>query len=488
MSAMTTAALTEIAVGGARSSIDGLDAARQDLSASRTLAERAQAKADKQRSAAEQQAAQLANAISLSQKTQSQLDDRIDQNLAEAASLATLDDALSKEIAAREAAIAERLRKSQEEAAARAAANPGLSGGGRALSSGRPAILPAAGNLVTVHGITVDASIANALAGLIEAAASSGFALGGNGYRSADQQIAVRQHQLRLEPVRHLAEAGLAVPPTGGPPRHVDARARSGHRLHLQRCADQLLRERLLRLDAFQRPELRLPQPAGRGLALVDERQLTPTASPDRRPSELDADVGTGAVAAARRPDRSLQARQTSGGMMPARISRAKIRQPKQMARTDSSVAATTTRPTSTAASPAAPASHATSAPTVSVAPMPWAKRLGGPGTQRGSTSRRGTTTRVTSRASGLSRGSGQDAEHEAHGQRHEDERPAGHEVGRGLQHHAGGHETGDDLVDRVGEPHHLGQGHGGQARQQILTRQLGIWRCPVASAAWRSP
>ena len=194
MSAMTTAALTEIAVGGARSSIDTLDAARQDLSASRTVAERAQAKADKQRSAAEQQAAQLANAISLSQKTQSQLDERIDQNLAEAASLATLDDALSKEIAAREAAIAERLRKSQEEAAARAAANPGLSGGGRALSSGRPAILPAAGNLVTVHGITVDASIANALAGLIEAAASSGFALGGNGYRSADAQIAVRRN------------------------------------------------------------------------------------------------------------------------------------------------------------------------------------------------------------------------------------------------------------------------------------------------------
>jgi len=194
MSAMTTAALTEIAVGGARSSIDALDAARQDLSTSRTAAERAQAKADKQRSAAEQQAAQLANAISLSQTTQSQLDDRIDQNLAEAASLATLDDALSKEIAAREAAIAERLRKSQEEAAARAAANPGLSGGGRALSSGRPAILPAAGNLVTVHGITVDASIGNALAGLIDAAASSGFALGGNGYRNADQQIAVRRN------------------------------------------------------------------------------------------------------------------------------------------------------------------------------------------------------------------------------------------------------------------------------------------------------
>ena len=61
---------------------------------------------------------------------------------------------------------------------------------------------------------------------MIEAAASSGFALGGNGYRSADQQIAVRRNNCGLEPVRHLAEAGLAVPPAGGPPGHVDARAR----------------------------------------------------------------------------------------------------------------------------------------------------------------------------------------------------------------------------------------------------------------------
>jgi LAS superfamily LD-carboxypeptidase LdcB len=194
MSAMTTAALTEIAVGGARSSIDALDAARQDLTTARTVAERAQAKAAKQRTTARQQAAQLGNAISLSQKTQAQLDDRIDQNLSEAASLATLDDALSKQIAAQEAAIAERLRKSQAEAAARAAANPGLGGSSRTLSAGRPAILPAAGNLVTVDGITVDASIADALAALIRAAASSGFSLGGNGYRSADQQIAVRRN------------------------------------------------------------------------------------------------------------------------------------------------------------------------------------------------------------------------------------------------------------------------------------------------------
>ena len=194
--AIYTDALTELAVGGARSSLDALDAARQDLATTRATAERAQVRATNQRSAAEQQAAQLGVAIALSQRKQSELDDRIDQNLAEAASLASLDAALSKEIADREAAIAARLLQSQQAAAARAAQNPSLSSGtaSRALNpSARPAVLAAEGNLVTVSGIKVDASIANALAGLIAAAGASGFSLGGNGYRSAEQQIAVRR-------------------------------------------------------------------------------------------------------------------------------------------------------------------------------------------------------------------------------------------------------------------------------------------------------
>ena len=40
-----------------------------------------------------------------------------------------------------------------------------------------------------------------------------------------------------------------------------------------------------------------------------------------------------------------------------------------------------------------------------SVAPMPWAKRLGGPGTGRGATGSRGVITRVTSCPRGLSVG-----------------------------------------------------------------------------------
>ena len=50
------------------------------------------------------------------------------------------------------------------------------------------------GNLVAVGGITVDASIADALARLLAAAAADGFVLGGGGYRSADAQIAVRRN------------------------------------------------------------------------------------------------------------------------------------------------------------------------------------------------------------------------------------------------------------------------------------------------------
>ena len=134
--------------------------------------------------------------MTLSQRTQGELDDRIDQNLAEAASLASLDASLSKQIADREALIAERLRRSQQEAAmAQAAAHPGRSASAPrgVASSARPAILAAAGNLVTVAGIKVDASIADALSRMIAAAAADGFALGGNGYRSAEGQIAVRR-------------------------------------------------------------------------------------------------------------------------------------------------------------------------------------------------------------------------------------------------------------------------------------------------------
>src|SRR5262245_53250604 len=64
-------------------------------------------------------------------------------------------------------------------------------------------------------------------------------------------------------------------------------------------------------------------------------------------------------------------------------------------------MAATSTRATVVLSNTA----HETSALTDSTAPMPCAKRFGGPGTSLGSTSRRGVMTFVTRRPSGLNRG-----------------------------------------------------------------------------------
>ena len=68
---------------------------------------------------------------------------------------------------------------------------------------------------------------------------------------------------------------------------------------------------------------------------------------------------------------------------------------------------------------------------------MPWANRLGGPGTGRAAKGSRGVATLVTSRPSGLKRGPGEHAGDEAVGQGHEQPLPAGHEGGQAEHHDA---------------------------------------------------
>ena len=82
--------------------------------------------------------------------------------------------------------------------------------------------------------------------------------------------------QLRLQLLRHLREARLAVQPAHGPARAVDARAGPGRRLHLQRRRrDRLPEQPLLPVAGRQRQRLRVLQPPQRALALVLERQLS---------------------------------------------------------------------------------------------------------------------------------------------------------------------------------------------------------------------
>ena len=101
----------------------------------------------------------------------------------------------------------------------------------------------------------------------------------------------------------------------------------------------------------------------------------------------------------------SRQASQVSSGTIPTRISNRNSQHPRQNPTNASNDAATRIAPTRAVTNAPAPKTTATSAPTESVAPMPWAKRFGGPGVSRTVHARRGRTTRVTSVPSGLSVG-----------------------------------------------------------------------------------
>src|ERR1022692_2653330 len=96
---------------------------------------------------------------------------------------------------------------------------------------------------------------------------------------------------------------------------------------------------------------------------------------------------------------------QTDSGITPRRIKTAKIRQPTHTASTDSAKAKATIRPRRIWETHQSPANQLTVAAVVTAAPMPWANRLGGPGTKRVYLVNLGATTRVASCPNGLSVG-----------------------------------------------------------------------------------
>lgn len=93
----------------------------------------------------------------------------------------------------------------------------------QAATAGPSAGAAPTGNIISVRGIRVDASIATALEGLLAAADSRGLVLGGGGYRSHEEQIALRR--------AHCGTSHYAIyeMPSGGcrPPT-----ARPGESLH----------------------------------------------------------------------------------------------------------------------------------------------------------------------------------------------------------------------------------------------------------------
>jgi len=149
------------------------------------------ARAQAAKSAAETHAAEAEGALqslSVAQSQQqayaSQVRQRLDESLSDAAFLSRMDAELGRQIAAEAAALA------------RAVVGVPSSGSGSSNTTTPP---PSGNNpyptpaLTTVNGITVASSIADRVRGLLNAAAADGINLTGYGYRDFNAQIALRR-------------------------------------------------------------------------------------------------------------------------------------------------------------------------------------------------------------------------------------------------------------------------------------------------------
>ena len=162
---------------------------------------------------------------------------RLDQNLAEADALASIDPALAAQLRAQESQIAgkleslrateeqrralEALQKAQAESAARRAAEQRAAEQAAAAQSG--SLGPATGSLATVAcpgggSITVDSSLASSLAELLDAASAAGLDMCGGGYRDPAEQIALRRaHCGSSSYAIYQAPSSSCSPPTARP-------------------------------------------------------------------------------------------------------------------------------------------------------------------------------------------------------------------------------------------------------------------------------
>ncbi len=153
------------------------------------------ARAQAAKSAAETHAAEAEGALqslSVAQSQQqayaSQVRQRLDETLSDAAFLSRMDAELGRQIAAEAAALA------------RAVVGVPSSGSGSGSGSSNNTTPPPSGNnpyptpaLTTVNGITVASSIADRVRGLLNAASADGINLSGYGYRDFNAQIALRR-------------------------------------------------------------------------------------------------------------------------------------------------------------------------------------------------------------------------------------------------------------------------------------------------------
>ncbi len=162
------------------------------------------ARAQAAKSAAETHAAEAEGALqslSVAQSQQqayaSQVRQRLDETLSDAAFLSRMDAELGRQIAAEAAALARAVVGVPSSGSGSGSSNtttPPSSGSGTTTttppSGNNPYPTPA---LTTVSGITVASSVADRVRGLMNAASADGISLSGYGYRDFNTQIALRR-------------------------------------------------------------------------------------------------------------------------------------------------------------------------------------------------------------------------------------------------------------------------------------------------------
>jgi D-alanyl-D-alanine carboxypeptidase len=194
--AAVTQALLNLQAEADADMLDQLGAAREDLQIEQRNKREAAADAEDKRDVSRSELADLEDAMSQQQAFADEVERRLDRQLAEAEALRAVDAELSRQIEAEQAEAARRLRELQEAQAAIQAstgANPPppepTDGGG---------IQEVPGGLATVScptggSITVAASIASNVQGLLDLAGQQGVPLCGGGYRDPEQQIQLRR-------------------------------------------------------------------------------------------------------------------------------------------------------------------------------------------------------------------------------------------------------------------------------------------------------
>ena len=195
-------ALADLVLGSGAELRDQLQAAEEDLQLARAAAETARDAAEQRRKQTVDRLRDLQAARDQQAAFAAKVDARIEARLAEAASLARLDQQLSSRIQREESALAAR------------------NGGGRGT---RVAPVPRGGNvpLRNVRGIYVHADIADELESLMAAAEADGIPLSGGGYRNSDDQRRARQANC---PDPERSPASSCRPPTARPGQSMHER------------------------------------------------------------------------------------------------------------------------------------------------------------------------------------------------------------------------------------------------------------------------